>query len=40
MKSFASAIILATSAVAIKVSYDGMSKYDAYAELATQAYGH
>ena len=40
MKTFVSAIILVTSATAIQVSYDGMSKYDAYAELASQAYGY
>ena len=39
MKSFATVLVLATSAAAIKVSYDGMSKYDAFAELASQAYG-
>ena len=40
MKTFVSAIILVTSVTAIQVSYDGMTKYDAYAELASQAYGH
>jgi hypothetical protein len=39
MNTFTSVLVLATSAAAIKVSYDGMSKYDAYAELASQAYG-